>query len=143
MVRSLCTAVLSTFSVGVAHAQALETTPLSPEAIWARGGQPMPRVEVLGLVSDSKIVFLWPAGGERRWTSKPDGTVSANQIGFNPHWKTGRGTWLVRDDGTYCATLDYSNMEVWTYCLGFFTADGQTLLSLDPVIPGLRVFLKH
>lgn len=103
----------------------------------------MARVEVLRLVSDGNFVFVWPAGGQRYWTGRPDGTLSTNQIGFNPHWKTGRGTWLVRDDGTYCATLDYGHLEVWTYCLTFFVADGQTLLHLDPAVPGVEVFLKN
>jgi hypothetical protein len=103
----------------------------------------MSRNEVTSLINGSKIAFIWPAGGQRLWTNSPDGTLSTNQIGFNPHWKTGRGTWLVRDDGTYCATLDYGHLEVWAYCLSFFVADGQTLLHLDPAIPGVMVFIKH
>jgi hypothetical protein len=130
-----------------AQAQVPEVEPLSLEAIGARSGHPLSRDEVVQLVSGSRVDWVEPSGGERFWTNRPDGTNSANQIGtgagFNPHWKTGRGKWVVSDDGTYSVDLDFGHMSVRAYRFQFFAANGQILMHVEPILPGVRVTFQR
>ncbi len=120
-------------------ADALECDSLSLEEIAAKGGTPMTRDEVVKLVTGTQVVWSITQAGERRWTNEPGGSFWGTRIGtgagsFNPHHKSGQGKWLVKDDGVYCVTIDYSTMIIESSCWTFYSAqsDGHVLVNIQP-----------
>ena len=125
------------------RAQAPERAPLALEDIAARSGVPMSREAVVELVSGANVNWAAMGGGEMYWINRPDGTLSANRLGYNPHWKTGRGKWVVRADGQYCVDLDFGHMVTESWCWQFFVAQDQILMHVEPVTPGVLITFKR
>ena len=137
MLKLSCAALVCSCLVGAAHAQTVAPESLSLEDIAARAAKPLPRDEVIKLVSGARVNWAAFAGGERIWTNEPDGSLIGTRIGtgvgsFNPHRKSGRGQWSVRDDGSYCANIDYGMMMTEGWCWQFFSLGDHLMMHVTP-----------
>jgi hypothetical protein len=122
--------------------------PMTREQIDARAGKPIARDEVLTLVSGARVHWIAFAGGERIWNNEPDGSLIGTRIGtgvgsFNPHHKSGRGHWLVRDDGAYCMKIDYGSLLIESWCWTFYKTDTEILMQVTPEERGARIAFEH
>lgn len=132
------------FGCGAALAQVVpDVGPVSLQEIAERQAAPLTREEVLRLVSGANVEWASFGEGERRWTNDAGGQFWATRIGgpgsFNPHHKSGKGKWEVRDDAAYCVQLDYGHMMIEGWCWTFFAANGRILMNMVPAVPGSKI----
>jgi hypothetical protein len=85
--------------------------------------------ELRQLMPNAKVVSYSMKGSTRRWKNEPSGKfVASSDVRYDPNRTgnpaTGRGTWHVGDNGTYCVTLEWERRsENW--CMFIFKVDGK------------------
>lgn len=117
-------------------ASVLLTLPLAAQAggqvlndLKAQNGVQLSADELKQLMPNAKVVSHHKEGSTRRWTNEPDGKFVASSdqhsnISRLGRSTTGRGTWHVGDNGTYCVTIDWDRRtENW--CRYIFKVGGK------------------
>jgi hypothetical protein len=150
-VRLASVAVVLAASAAV-QAQTISPRPMPLDQIAAQSAALLSHDETLKFVSGAEVTWLAFSGGERIWTNELDGSLLGTRIGtgvgsFNPHHKSGRGNWVVNDDGSYCVRIDYGMQMIEKWCWQFFrAADGSMLMHITPegeFNNNARIAFKH
>ena len=94
--------------------------------IKAQNGVQLSADELKKLMPNAKVVSYFSESA-RHWRNEPDGKfVASTDVRRDPNRSgklaTGRGTWHVGDNGTYCVTLEWpKRSEDW--CMYIFKVD--------------------
>lgn len=77
--------------------------------------------EMRQLLPDANMSRRTNGGSTHRWTNEPGGQmiVSTDGAGTNRRGSTGKGTWHIGDNGTYCVTIEW-NRSTDNWCRYLF-----------------------
>jgi hypothetical protein len=119
---TLAAALFALFSLAVAQA------PNFTE-IKAKNPVQLSADDLQQLIPGAKVVSLTNAGSTRRWTNKPDGTLSASSdgrgaTGGRGYASSAEGTWKLDGTGRWCVKIQWTGaLDDW--CRYLFKADGK------------------
>lgn len=96
--------------------------------LTGKGAVQLSKEELQGLLPGAKVVSYFK-GSRRSWKNKADGTLLANSdvrrdIGKLGQQSTGKGSWHIGDNGTWCVMIEWpKRSENW--CKYLFKADAK------------------
>ncbi|QHJ01333.1 hypothetical protein GT347_27105 [Xylophilus rhododendri] len=81
------------------------------------------------LAAGAEVEHTAPSTGSvRRWTQAADGTLLASSRSVSGKPVTASGTWSVRDNGSYCLTINWASRDE-NNCYQVFSMDGSAYLA--------------
>lgn len=106
----LSLALLSTFAFG--------QTPAVLRDLDDQARVPIPKDDLVGLMTNAKMSRAAKSGNTHIWTNDPDGTfiVSSDNRDRGSRASTAHGKWHISDDGRYCVLIEWKSVPTEEWC---------------------------